>query len=437
MPHETRGSWLVARGSWFVSDDSRFTIHESRKRLRVLLLLALFSMLSGCASWPPQWGSRPCCIEVKPVVRRQPIAWHLFDVTVLEPLEQPFHVLRIGRKLFGSPVRALNLKHGELTESAFFTNRDPATLTPEAVRWGPTRPDDLPVPPLQVTRPKTEGKTPGLFVTDARGIRYLLKFDPVDAPELLSGAEVVTSKLLYALGYHVPVYEVVFFHPEDFQMDPDAEELRLMLEPRLHEGAVRVGVTKILEGDILGPAPFKRFRDCAEMRALKVAYAWVNNIDTKDHNSLLVWDGTQTTGYLIDFGTSLGADAGRAGPKNPCAGRLNVVDLQAVSLKLLTLGFHRPQCDPKIYEADASIGFLSPQVNPERWKPYAPNLAFKEMTRDDGRWMARRLARLSQPQIQAAVAAGQYRKSADAAYLADLLEQRRLSIIDYYLEKGD
>src|SRR3989338_7577920 len=138
----------------------------------------------------------------------------------------------------------------------------------------------------------------------------------------------------------------------------DAERLAALMTPRLRAGRVRVSATKILDGEILGPARFKRFRDCAEVRALKGAYAWVNNIDAKDHNSLLVWDGTKTVGYLIDFGTSLGAGAGLGGPKQPCAGWTYLVDLKAASLEALTLGRHRPVCDTAHGVVSPAVGFF-------------------------------------------------------------------------------
>lgn len=425
---------------------SAFGVRRSEQFLRTttVILCALFLFAgTGCASWPHRWSARPCCIDTKPVVRQQPIWWHLFDVTVLEPLESPFHLVRPARKLAGLPVRALNLRDGEVADSAFFTNRDPASLSVEEVRWGPSRSEETPAPPFTITKAKTEGKTAGFFVTDARGAAYLFKLDPVEAPELLSGAETVTSKLLHALGYHVPSYEVVFVRPADLRLEADAShtdpqgrgraELEALLAGRVREDTVRVSASKILEGEILGPATFKRFRDCAEVRALKLAYAWVNNIDTKDHNSLLVWNGTETVGYLIDFGTSLGADAGTAGPKGPCAGWLNIVDLREAALELVTLGAHQPPCDFAAHPVSPSVGRFSASFDPEHWKPYAPNLAFQEMNDDDARWMARRLSRLSSAQLEAAVSAGRYRDPNDAAYLVRMLEARRASIVRHYL----
>ena len=382
-------------------------------------------------------------------MRRQPIAWHLFDVTVVSQIKRAFQFSRIGRRWMGLPVRALNLKDGRLTGSAFFTDRDPETLSPEQVRLGPTQPEDLVQPPFEITKMKTEGKTPGFFVTDHRGAKYLFKLDPVDAPELLSGAEVVTSKLLYALGYHVPSYEIVLVRPEDLHpregltayathlgpAHPVGEpELRAMMEGRVRDGTARVCATKILDGEILGPAKFKKFRDCAEMRALKLAYAWVNNVDSKDHNSLLVWDGRQTIGYLIDFGTSLGADAGLGGPKTPCEGWLNAVDLKELSLKLVTFGWHHPSCDVPERAVSPGIGWFAADVDPDGWEPYAPNLAFQEMSEEDAEWISRRMAQLSAAQLEAAVAAGRYSDPADAAYLVNVLTKRRETILRHYLE---
>ena len=412
---------------------------------------ALALVLSGCGTWPRRWGSRPCCIETKPIVRRQPIGWHAFDVTIVEPLKRVFQLTRNGRRMFGVPVRALDLRDGAVGNTAFFTDRDPAALSPEEVRLGPSRPDDQPQGPVTITKAKTEGRTAGFFVADARGKRYLFKLDPPDAPELLSGAEVVTSKLLYALGYHVPSYEVALVRPDELRLSPGLlareaggalrpfgqDELNALLAPRVRDGAVRVSASQILDGEILGPASFKRFRDCAEMRALKLAYAWLNNIDAKDHNTLLVWDGARTAGYLIDFGTSLGADAGAGGPKDPCAGWVNRVDLTEGLLTLVTLGWHRPRCDAASPSASPTVGFFSPRVDPGAWKPYVPNLAFNEMNEDDARWMARRMSRLTRAQIEAAVSAGQYSDPADAAYLAETLESRRQTIIRRYLDDDE
>lgn len=413
--------------------------------IRPLAACALALALAGCAAWPRTYGAPPCCTPVKVAASHQGIKWHLFEVTAIAPFTD---ALRELRSALHAPVRAFNLRHDAVADSAFFTNRDPAALTPEQIRWGPTRPEDVAVPPFTVTKLKDEGKTAGFFVKDARGVKYLFKLDPVDAPELLSGAEAVTSKLLYALGYHVPSYEAGTFTLEQVDVAPDAvmkrpdgrveplprEALHRLLARHASGGRVRASESKILDGEILGPGSFKRFRDCAEMRGLKLACAWVNHIDTKDQNTLLVWDGRRTVGYLIDFGTTLGADAGLGGPKTPCAGWTYIVDLKELSLEAATLGLHRPPC-PAQPAFDAAVGRFTPQVDPRRWKPYAPNLAFKAMTKEDAGWMAARMARLTREQIAAAVSAGQYARPEDAAYLVETLLARRDAVVAPYVEE--
>ena len=418
----------------------------------VTVLVVLY--VCGCSTWPRRWGNHPCCIQDKPVVRRQSISWHLFDVSVLEPVKQTAHLVRLARRWAGVPVRAVNLKDGNVPDTTFFTNRDPRELTPEQVRWGPARPEDIPVGPFTIVKPKVEGKTAGFFVKDARGTKYLFKLDPVDAPELLSGAEVVTSKLIYALGYHVPVYEIVYLRPEELQLADGvmykdrrtgtkrpftAHLLDELIRPRMRDGRVRVVASRIVDGEVLGPARFKKFRDCADMRALKLVYAWVNNIDTKDHNSLLVWDGARTNGYLIDFGTTLGADAGLGGPKKPCEGATYVVDFKELALEGVTFGRHEKPCDTQAGVVSPAVGRFAPHFEPSAWKPYAPNWAFHEMNEQDAKWIARRMHRLSREQIAAAVTAGRYSDPKDAAYLTDALVQRRDDIVRRYgdLEEED
>ena len=40
---------------------------------------------------------------------------------------------------------------------------------------------------------KSQGVTPGFFIQDSQGTRFLLKFDPKDQPEMATGAGVVAK----------------------------------------------------------------------------------------------------------------------------------------------------------------------------------------------------------------------------------------------------
>lgn len=382
---------------------------------RAALVLALLS--AGCAS------KGACLVTEKPRAVKPSVAWHLVDVTLRGPFQACLSCAR---------------QRGPANPSSFYEPRDPAAMTPEQVQTGPTQPQHDAQPPYVITRIKDEGKSPGFMVRDGKGDRYLFKLDREGHPELLTASEVVASKLIHALGYHVPSYEIVDVRFKDMSLDPglgeDEDELEKLLEKHVSpQGRVRVSASRWLDGDVIGPFRFRKHRGCSELRALKVAYAWINNTDTKDHNTLMVWEGDHATGYLIDFGTSMGASASD-GAKNPCQGWRYDFDLRDGLLELLTLGLYNGGCDPTERAASPAVGLFSPRLDPRRWKPYAPNLAFNVMTEADGRWMASTIAALSRAHLAAAVAAGRYRRQADADRVLDILEARRAAIIEAYLK---
>lgn len=375
-------------------------------------------LLSGCAT--SSSSVTACLITHKPARSKTPIAWHLVDVTLLRPL----------RRHARASVTSVDPEQA----SSFWTPRDPASLLPGQLALGPTAPGQRPRPPFMIVRVKGEGKTPGFVVTDAKDDRYLFKLDVAGSPELLTGAEVVSSKLLYALGYHVPSYEIVEVAADEFAPSPrvSRHELDELLAGRIRQGRVRVSASRWLEGELLGHWSFKRYQSCPAVRALRVAYAWLHNTDAKDHNTLMAWSGDRAIGYLIDFGSSLGASASR-GAKTPCQGWVFDVDLAESLTELLTLGLHEGGCDPRERPESPAVGLFSPRLEPHRWKPYMPNVAFDAMTESDARWMASQIARLSPMQLAEAVSAGRYRDPADANRIVEILEARRRAILEAYL----
>lgn len=412
--------------------------------IRGMALIAL--LLSGCArTATAAKAGEPCIITDQPVVQRRSIGWHLFDSTVVTPVASVLNPVVDARRLLRLPAQSVNLRNGQVPNTSFFEDRDIAAMSLEQIQAGPTGAGDRAQGPFTVTKWKEEGKTAGMFVTDAKGDRYLFKLDQTEYPELLSGAEAVSSKLLHALGYYVPSYEIEMVPVDQLRPGPklaehpeDEEEFREEMAEWSQDGMMRVSSSRLLEGEILGPIAFKHYRCCAELRALRLAYAWVNNTDSKDHNSLIVRrpDGA-IIGYLIDFGSSLGADAER-GPKAACfQGWIHEFDMREGMLDLLTFGRHNPGCPVDEEPRGASVGLFSPNFSPTRWKAYAPNIAFAQMTREDGRWIAGRLAQFSREQLASTVAAGRYSNADDAAWITEVLDARRKAIIKEYLDDAD
>jgi hypothetical protein len=316
--------------------------------------------------------------------------------------------------------------------SIFYRGQD-LPLAPEAAgAWTLPAGYRLPRPPYQVKRVKAEGKTPGFFIEDDAGVGYLIKLDPVDYPGLLSGAEVIASRLLHALGYRVPFYTAINLRLNELRWQDDVQRAQWepLLQAREQAGRIRAVASLLVPGKVLGPARFEDFGCCRDMRALRFAYAWLNNTDAKSHNSLLVEIGGRRIGYLIDFGSALGADAGRAGPKDGCSGWRSALDARGW-IAALTPGRGEWGCGSSaVYSRSA--GNFSEAWDPLRWVPYIGNGLFEQASTQDAQWLAQRLWRVNERLIRAVVEEAAYAQRADTEYLIEVLVNRRAAFLALY-----
>src|SRR5918993_4305888 len=102
--------------------------------------------------------------------------------------------------------RAVNINTiDEVPDSSWFTNRAGALpLTAEDVRRGPDTSSGPAPGPWRIISGKSDGITPGFTILDTANVMWFIKFDPESNPEMATGAEMVSTKLFWALGYHVP-----------------------------------------------------------------------------------------------------------------------------------------------------------------------------------------------------------------------------------------
>jgi len=79
-----------------------------------------------------------------------------------------------------------------------------------------------------------------------------------------------------------------------------------------------------------------------------------------------------------------------------------------------------------------AVGDFDSNFRLDHYRANYPNLAWSEMTREDGLWAARLIAQYSDEQVRAAVDLARYRRREDAEYVCRTLRERRRKILDFY-----
>jgi hypothetical protein len=343
----------------------------------------------------------------------------------------------------------------EVPDSSWFTNRaGTRPITTDEMYRGPSD-DGGPAAGRWAVSRKANGVTPGFTITDQRGRRYFVKFDPPGFPELATGAEAVVTRLFYALGYNVPQIIVGTLRREDLVIASDATvplpnggrrtmrfsdiDSALRRAERNADGTYRVGIAEALPGKSLEGFKYEGTRpddpndvipheNRRELRGLRVFSAWVNHTDAKAMNSLdtLVLENGRSVvrHHLIDFNAALGS-AG-IGLRERRDGYEYLVELGPAMKALPAFGFYVRPWLTIDYPSYRGIGrFESKRFVPEQWRPRLPNPAYVRSRPDDTFWAARKLMTLTDDLIRAAVKAGHYTDPQAEEYLVASLIERR------------
>jgi hypothetical protein len=360
--------------------------------------------------------------------------------------------------------RAVNVNTiDEVPDSSWFTNRAGSRLMPidEIVR-GADR-GTGPSGRWEITSIKGEGVTPGFTIRDETGEVYWIKFDPESNPEMASGAEVISTKLFHAFGYHVPENYLASFRREQLSIaagatakDEDGrdEPMRwrhvddvLEKAARRADGSYRVLASRNLPGEPLGPFKYYGTRPDdpndifphehrRELRGLVVFSAWLNHDEVRGANSLdtLLRTGGRATvrHHLLDFGSTLGSGSVKAQSRR--AGNEFVWEARPTLVTMLTLGFYvRPWIKVPYPELPAVGRFEGAYFQPDLWKPDYPNPAFRLARADDRFWAANILASISDDAVRAAVGTARYSDPRATDYVAETLIVRRRKVLDTWL----
>jgi hypothetical protein len=452
---------------------------KKHKRIRQTVALILALVLGGgqiaSAQRPLSYSKdEPIRLDFdmvsipEPAGQESGYAYDLVNGTVFQQVKQAFDVPRHFRKLTGHPKEAYNVNVlDEVPDSSWFTNRNGRQpLTLEEIKRGPNQTDGPAPGPLTVIRGKTVGVSPGFWVRDQRGDIYILKFDPPQFPEMATAAEVISTKLFYAIGYHVPQNTIFRFRREQLRMDAKAStkdqfgNKRAMTEADLDEilkhvarqtdGQYRCVASKLLPGTPKGGFGFLGVREDdpndiiphehrRDVRGLRVFSAWLEHNDIRVGNTLDLYvreGGRQfIRHYLIDFGSTLGSDT--VFPNLARVGHEYQLDSGEALKALLSLGIYQPPWHARARKLlYPSIGYYSAEhFNPPKWKQNFPLVAFENMTDRDGYWAAKIVGSFTDEQIAAAVETGELSDPAAARYLTEQLSKRRDRITRYYFSR--
>jgi len=387
-----------------------------------------------------------------------------FNSEAGERWKRALDVPRHARMAVGAPKQAANVNAlDEVPDSSWFTNRHALRpMTIEKLLQGPNRGDPPDFTKARITKAKTEGVTPGLQVTDSKNREYLIKFDQKDYPELQSGAEVISTKVLFAAGYNVPENYISYIDPEKLEIVDGVEigqgkskqpftreELNKLLQKasRRPDGRYRVLASRILEGTPKGPFSYVGLRKDdpndliphehrRELRGLRVIASWINHWDVKEGNTLDMYVDEQgrkfLRHYLIDFGSSLG---GGRSPLEYFHGREYAFDAGTMMKELFTLGLYvtpDEKMTPLIYP---QVGiFSSEDFDPGDWIPSFHVMPFDNMTREDAYWATRIILSFTDEELLQIVKTAEYTDPKVTDYVLKVLLDRRRSISKYWLE---
>ncbi len=314
---------------------------------------------------------------------------------------------------------------------------------------------------------KPYGIRVGILVADAADRLYLLRFDPPGYLGLATGAEVVASKLFFALGYNVTENYIVDFQRDQLLLAEGAQGVTSMgdqrelldtdvdnflddvaRDPLSGYRAVATLVPGSWEG-LLGPyqvfgtrsddpndiVPHEHRRD---QRGLFVFASWLNHFRIQAATTLDVVvtenDVPFIRHYLIDFTGALGSAGDE--PKKARHGNERRYDFGQTFKNVAGMGIYTPRWMRARYPHYPAAGhFEYDTFEPERWTSNDVIAPFANRLPDDTFWAARQLATFTDEDIATIVSTGRYNEPATEAWIVKCLVERRNTIIETYFEQ--
>ena len=355
------------------------------------------------------------------------------------------------------PAANVNTVQG-VPNSSWYTNRHyRAPMSEAALRRGPNRtPGPARRAPWRIEDVR-EGDLPRAVMRDSTGRRFALLFDAPAHPELATGAAMVGSRLLHALGYNVPHYWLRTVRrsrlvpaPES-TVTPAGIDSLLARAPRRADSTYRVLVSRMPDAARrIGPFRFRGRRpddandvfpheDRRELRALRVVSAWMHHSMIRRRHTLDVGVREEGRRFVRHYLTDLHLTLGSAGaePKPPWSGHEHLLEFDQVLERIATIGLSGGDWAETVVPDWPGVGHLeSGGFDPRQWRPEWPNPAFLRCTAADAFWAAKKIRHFSRGDLAAIVSTADYSSPATVNYMVQTLMLRRNAIARAYLGWG-
>lgn len=344
----------------------------------------------------------------------------------------------------------------EVPDSTWFENRiGVRDMSDEELRKGPNvDPSPFDHRPWKITGAKIGGRSLGFTFEDARGDKFILKFDTAGFPEMETGAHQIMHRIVWALGYHVPQDYLGYFKREDLVVSDKAKKKgidaakideALKIVEKLPDGRIRALASKFVPGEVIGPYAREGVRKDdpndliphelrRSLRGQHPIFAWLNHTDIKEDNTVDAFDKGHVVHYLIDFGKALGAM--RSIDRTISAGYSYRFDAGIIMGDLFGLGLK-----PRPWDGDRELplkGIGIYQVedyHPDRWKGGHIYWPLLDKDRFDAFWGAKLMMRLKPHHIAAIVEEAHYSDPRSAAYMTETLIRRQRITARYWFDQ--
>jgi hypothetical protein len=350
---------------------------------------------------------------------------------------------------------------GDVMDGDWYVNRQAARrMTIDELQRGPggQHPPATDAP-WQVLIVKPFGVNSGLLVADAKNDLYMLRFDPAGHEGLATGAQMVASRLLYALGYYVVENYLVQFDRARLAAHASGQAVSsagkpralvttdidafLMGLPQTKEKIYRAVATRVPERreGLLGPYQVWGTRSDdpndivahehrRDLRGLSVFAAWLNisnfhAVGTQDILTTAESGVSRIRHFIVDLTKSLGSGLSD-GPKLAWEGNEDAFPaMGSVGRNIAGLGLATPPwMKEKLPDLPEVGAFGSTAFDPSAWTTTEPIAPFENRLPDDAFWAARQVMAFSDDEIRAVVRTGQYSRPAEDWITATLIERR-------------